>query len=91
MLFVAREHRKLDLIVFEEVLEQVSKIDRILSVPEGSLLLSGPSGVGRHSVLNIVATLHGMTVLSPRICHNYNRKRFCNDLKLVTKLMLFMN
>lgn len=62
-----REMRDLPLVLFEEVLERVARLDRILSQPCGAALLCGRSGVGRRSALALVAFVHHMEVSSRRL------------------------
>lgn len=42
-----REFKELDIHMIDEVLELISQVERVLSMPGGSLLLAGRSGVGR--------------------------------------------
>lgn len=73
----------MDIIIFHEVLDHMARIDRVLTAPGGSLLLSGRSGVGRRTALSVVAHMHHMEVFTPHISRNYGLKHFKNDLKVV--------
>jgi dynein heavy chain 2 len=75
----------LDLIVFHEVLDIVSYVDRVLSAPHGSLLLAGRAGVGRKSAVRIVSALHGAKLVSLKMGKASNVKNFKNDLKSVSR------
>lgn len=77
------EQRQLDMVLFKEVLELMSRVDRVISSPGGSLLMAGRSGVGRRSAASVVANLHQMKVLSPKVTRGYGVKHFKNDLKQV--------
>lgn len=79
-----RENRDLDLLIFKEVLENMSKVDRVLTMPGGSLMLAGRSGVGRRSAALLVAHMHGMTIFTPKVSRGYGVKQFKNDLKNVS-------
>ncbi len=68
---------------FEELLENVSRFDRVLTAPGGSLLLSGRSGVGRRTALAIASSMNNMKIFTPKINRAYGVKQFKNDLKLV--------
>ncbi|XP_034239710.1 cytoplasmic dynein 2 heavy chain 1 [Thrips palmi] len=76
-----REGVALDLLVFPELLQQVACVDRVLSVPQGSLLLAGRCGVGRKSSVRIVSALHAKKLLTPKVGRNYSLNSFKIDLK----------
>ncbi|KAJ8798091.1 hypothetical protein J1605_001582 [Eschrichtius robustus] len=81
-----RENQNLDILLFQEVLEYMSRIDRVLSFPGGSLLLAGCSGVGRRTITSLVSHMHGAVLFSPKISRGYELKQFKNDLKHVLHL-----
>lgn len=81
---LGREGQSLDLIIFREVLDTVAYVDRVLSAPQGSLLLAGRAGVGRKSAVRIVSALHGAKLVSLKMGKAYNLKNFKNDLKYVS-------
>lgn len=62
----------------------MSRIDRVLSFPGGSLLLAGRSGVGRRTITSLVSHMHGAVLFSPKISRGYALKQFKNDLKHVS-------
>ena len=76
----------MDIFLFHEVLDHVARVERVLTSPGGSLLLSGRSGVGRRSSVHLVAHLHQLEVVTPRVSRNYSLKHFRNDLKNVSTL-----
>ncbi|TMS07235.1 Cytoplasmic dynein 2 heavy chain 1 [Larimichthys crocea] len=82
----SRDNRELDLLLFWEVCDFVSRVDRVLSRPGGSLLLAGCSGVGRHTATCLVSHMHGYTLFTPKITRGYTLKNFSNDLKSVMQL-----
>uniref|UniRef100_A0A3Q3WZD5 Cytoplasmic dynein 2 heavy chain 1 n=1 Tax=Mola mola TaxID=94237 RepID=A0A3Q3WZD5_MOLML len=82
----SRDNRELDLLLFWEVCDFVSRVDRVLSRPGGSLLLAGRSGVGRHTATCLVSHMHGYTLFTPKVSRGYSLKHFSNDLKLVMQL-----
>ena len=71
------------MIIFSEVLDYVARINRVLTAPGGSLLLGGRSGVGRRTVLLLVAHSLQIEVFTPHILRTYELKHFRNDLKSV--------
>lgn len=56
-------------------------IDRILTMPGGSLLLVGHPGMGRRAAVSLVAHMHQIQLLSLRTSSTYLRKHFSVDLK----------
>lgn len=79
----------MNIYIFQEVLRHVSSLDRALSSPGGSLLLSGRSGVGRRTALKLVAHLHKMDIITLNVFRNYSLKHFKNDLKTVSNFIKF--
>ncbi|XP_068211563.1 cytoplasmic dynein 2 heavy chain 1 [Palaemon carinicauda] len=79
----SREKQELNLLIFTEVLDVMARVDRVLTVPGGSLLLAGRSGIGRRTAVTVIANLHGIKVVSPNMGIGYNIKNFRNDLKMV--------
>ncbi|XP_047126593.1 cytoplasmic dynein 2 heavy chain 1 isoform X1 [Hydra vulgaris] len=78
-----RDTKELDYLVFDEVLDNVASIDRILTQPNGSLVLAGRSGVGRRTALMLVAHMHQINVFTPKVGRGYSTKNFKSDLKAV--------
>ena len=83
MTYSGREHIELDMFLFHEVLDHMARVDRVLTSPGGSLLLSGQSGVGRRSAVRLVAHMHQLEVVTPHISRSYTLKHFKNDLNNV--------
>lgn len=81
---IGHEHREIDMLIFREVLENMARVDRVLSKPGGSLLMAGRSGVGRRTAVCVVANMHQMKIFSPRVTRGYGVKQFKNDLKNVS-------
>uniref|UniRef100_A0A8C8DIA2 Dynein cytoplasmic 2 heavy chain 1 n=1 Tax=Oryzias sinensis TaxID=183150 RepID=A0A8C8DIA2_9TELE len=81
-----RDNKELDLLLFWEVCDFVSRVDRVLSRPGGSLLLAGRSGVGRHTAACLVSHMHGYALFTLKISRGYTLKNFSNDLKMVMQL-----
>jgi len=69
-------------------LENVARVERVLTKPGGSLLLAGRSGVGRRTAVLLVAHMHHMHLISPKITRGYAVKHFKNDLKTVAVLTI---
>ncbi|XP_075448514.1 cytoplasmic dynein 2 heavy chain 1 isoform X2 [Ascaphus truei] len=82
----SRDNRELEILLFHEVLDYMSRVDRVLSVPGGSLLLAGRSGVGRRTVTSLVSHMHGAVLFTPKISRGYELKQFKNDLKQIMQM-----
>ena len=59
----------------------------MLTMPGGSLLLAGRSGVGRRTAVLLVAHMHHMELVSPKITRGYGTKQFKTDLKTVAVVL----
>ena len=77
------ENYEIKALPFEELLDSVSRFDRVLTAPGGSLLLCGRSGVGRRTALAISSSMNNMKIFTPKINRSYGLKQFKNDLKSV--------
>lgn len=73
----------MDIIVFEDVLDHIARVDRVLTMPGGSLLMAGTSGVGRRTAVTLVAYLHQIELFIPKVGRSYSVKQFKTDLKNV--------
>ncbi|KAI8844037.1 dynein heavy chain and region D6 of dynein motor-domain-containing protein [Chytriomyces cf. hyalinus JEL632] len=78
-----RDYKDLNLALFPEALESISKVERILSQPGGSLLLVGRPGVNRHSNVLIVAHMLRIRVFTPNVVRKYTPKAFAIQIKEV--------
>jgi dynein heavy chain 2 len=81
ILHFARENRDLDVVIIDELLELVARCDRVLSMPGGSLLMPGRSGVGRRTAVSIVSALHQAKLNTLKVGRNYGEKQFKMELK----------
>ena len=77
----SREVRDLKLHFFPEVLSSMALVERVLTAPGGNLLLAGRSGVGRRTALSVIAHMHRMQVISPKVSRNYSLKQLKIDLR----------
>lgn len=78
-----REFKELDIHLIEEVLDLIAYIERVLSMPGGTLLLAGRSGVGRKQSTQLVCHLLNTEFFSPNINREYGMKEFKRDLKQI--------
>ncbi len=79
----AREEggRDLGLATVDEVLETVSRCDRALTRPGGSVLLAGRAGIGRRSAVAVTAAMHRAKLVALKMTNSYGVKQFKGELK----------
>jgi dynein heavy chain 2, cytosolic len=77
------EYRDTDVFLFREILDTIVRCDRVVTMPAGSLLLAGRSGVGRRTAIGLIASMNNMKVFSPKVSRTYGIKQFKTDLKTV--------
>ena len=83
IMYFEREEKDLNMLLFNESLEHISRIDRILSGLSSHILLVGKSGVGRRNAVTISTYMLGYELHTPAICRDYNVKLFLCDIKTV--------
>ena len=57
----------MQLVLFNEVLDHVLRIDRVFRQPQGHLLLIGVSGAGKTTLSRFVAWMNGLTVYQIKV------------------------
>ena len=73
------------LVLFNEVLDHVLRIDRIFRQPQGHLLLIGASGVGKTTLSRFVAWINNFSVFEIKVHNNYTSEDFDDDLRNVLR------
>ncbi|KAF4324411.1 hypothetical protein G195_002224 [Phytophthora kernoviae 00238/432] len=81
MVLYEREEKDLHMLLFDEILEHLTVVERVLSEPGGSMLLVGHSGVGRRSATTLISYMLNYTMFSPSLTRNYDAGSFRTDLK----------
>ena len=61
------EELDVPLVLFNEVLDHVLRIDRIFRQPQGHLLLIGVSGAGKTTLSRFVAWMNGLSVVQVKV------------------------
>lgn len=79
------EELNVPLVVFDDVLEHVLRIDRVLRQPFGHLLLIGESGCGKTVLSRFVAWMNGMKVFQIKASRKYSLQDFDDDLRHVMR------
>eukprot|EP00917_Polyrhabdina_sp_WS-2016_P007442 GHVP01016658.1.p1 GENE.GHVP01016658.1~~GHVP01016658.1.p1 ORF type:complete len:4656 (-),score=837.71 GHVP01016658.1:4666-18633(-) len=79
------EEVNVQLVLFDAVLDHITRIDRVLRQPLGHLLLVGPSGAGKTVLPRLVSWINGLSVFQIKAGRNYNTVAFEQDLRTVMK------
>ncbi|KZF19340.1 dynein heavy chain [Xylona heveae TC161] len=73
------------LILFNEVLDHVLRIDRVFRQPQGHLILIGVSGSGKTTLSRFVAWMNGLKVFQIKVHGKYSAEDFDDDLRDVLR------
>ena len=69
-----REVKDMPIDLFQEVMDHLACADRALSAPHyNDIMLVGRSGVGRRSLVSLIAHMQRLTVFSPATSRKYDR------------------
>ena len=79
------EELDVPLVLFNEVLDHVLRIDRIFRQPQGHLLLIGVSGAGKTTLSRFVAWINGLKVQQIKVHNKYTAADFDEDLRGVLR------
>uniref|UniRef100_A0A8C4QIF7 AAA+ ATPase domain-containing protein n=1 Tax=Eptatretus burgeri TaxID=7764 RepID=A0A8C4QIF7_EPTBU len=79
------EELDVPLVLFNEVLDHVLRIDRIFRQPQGHLLLIGVSGAGKTTLSRFVAWMNGLSVYQIKVHRRYTGEDFDEDLRAVLR------
>ena len=73
------------LVLFNDVLEHVLRIDRVFRQPQGHLILIGVSGSGKTTLSRFVAWMNGLKVFQIKVHGRYSAADFDDDLRDVLR------
>lgn len=79
------EELDVPLVLFDEVLDHVLRIDRIFRQPQGHLLLIGVSGAGKTTLSRFVAWMNGLSIFQIKVHNKYTGEDFDEDLRSVLR------
>lgn len=74
------EYQPMPLVLFNECIEHIVKVHRIIRMPKGSALLVGFGGSGKQSVTKLATYLAGYKPWSINLIRNYKEADFRLDL-----------
>lgn len=81
----AEEELDVHLVLFDEVLEHILRIDRVFRQPQGHALLVGVSGGGKTVLSRFVAWKNALSIFSIKVNNKYRAQDFENDLRTVMR------
>ena len=79
------EELDVPLVVFDEVLEHILRIDRVLRQPMGHLLLVGDSGAGKTVLSKFVSWMNGLSIFQIKAHSRYSIEDFNEDLRTLMR------
>ncbi|CAF4132742.1 unnamed protein product, partial [Rotaria sp. Silwood2] len=79
------EELDVQLVLFNEVLDHVLRIDRVFRQPQGHVLLIGVSGSGKTTLSRFVAWINGLHVFQIKVHNKYTSQDFDEDLRTVLR------
>ena len=71
---------KMDLVLFEQAMEHVTRIARIIDNPRGNAMLVGVGGSGKQSLTKLAAFISGYTTFSVKLTSTYSMSDFKADV-----------
>ena len=79
------EELDVELVLFNEILDHVLRIDRVFRQPQGHLLLIGLSGAGKTTLSKFVAWMNGLSIYQIKVHNRYTAANFDEDLRHVLR------
>ncbi|TXT09077.1 hypothetical protein VHUM_02551 [Vanrija humicola] len=79
------EELDVPLVLFNDVLDHVLRIDRVFRQIQGHLLLIGVSGSGKTTLSRFVAWMNGLSIFQIKVSNKYSGADFDDDLRTVLR------
>ncbi|TPX53424.1 hypothetical protein SeMB42_g00788 [Synchytrium endobioticum] len=79
------EELDVPLVLFNDVLDHVLRIDRVFKQMQGHMLLIGVSGSGKTTLSRFVAWINGLSVFQIQVHNKYSAADFDEDLRTVLR------
>jgi len=79
------EELDVPLVIFDEVLDHILRIDRVLRQPMGHCLLVGDSGAGKTVLSKFVSWMNGLSIFQIKVHSKYTLENFNEDLRVVMR------
>lgn len=75
------EESNVNIVLYEEVLDHILRIDRVLKNAQGHMILVGPSGSGKTTLAKFVSWMNGINVAQLNVSKRFNSVDFDKVLK----------
>ncbi|CCH41669.1 Cytoplasmic dynein 1 heavy chain 1 [Wickerhamomyces ciferrii] len=75
----------IDFVLYDDAVDHILRIDRVLKQPQGHLILVGPSNTGKSSLTKFVSWINGFKVVQLGVSRNYTLEEFDHVLKDLLK------
>lgn len=82
------EKKAMDLVLFTDALEHLTRIHRVVRFPKGSALLVGFGGSGKQSLTRLATYVAGFDVFRLNLTRTYGLDDFREDLRSLYKVVL---
>ncbi|ODV62102.1 dynein heavy chain [Ascoidea rubescens DSM 1968] len=77
----SEEEMDVHLVLYDELLDHILRIDRVLRQPQGHLILVGPSGSGKTTLSRFVSWINGLKIVQLNVSRKYSLRDFDNTLR----------
>ena len=81
------ERKPMTLVLFEQALDHLCRIHRIIRCPRGNALLIGVGGSGKQSLTQLATYCAGYKLFQVTLCRGYGEEHFKTDLKELYKML----
>jgi dynein heavy chain len=75
--------KRMDLVLFDDALEHLLRINRLMEMPRGSGLLVGVGGSGKQSLVRLSSFISRAMCFQITLTKQYNKAAFLEDMKLL--------
>lgn len=76
-------HTKMNLVLFDDALDHLTRLQRVLRMPLGHALLVGVGGSGKQSICRLAAFTAECEVFEIMLSRGYSENSFREDLKVL--------
>ncbi|DBA83803.1 TPA: hypothetical protein ACH3X1_006326, partial [Trebouxia sp. C0004] len=81
-----RFNTNLNLVLFQDAIQHICSIARVLAQPRGSTMLVGVGGCGKQTLARFAAFIGGLRCFQIQVTRGYGRAEFWGDLKKVYQM-----
>ncbi|KAK3924935.1 Dynein heavy chain 10, axonemal [Frankliniella fusca] len=83
-------HSKMDLVLFDDALEHITRVHRALRINRGHALVVGVGGSGKQSITRLAAFAAGCDIFEISLSRGYNEFMFKEDMKKLFYMLAFL-